>query len=55
MVGVLFSLIKNLIADYMLVEEIAVFLHGCYYTSDSLKARFSREGNQLMTQYCLEK
>jgi L-2-hydroxyglutarate oxidase LhgO len=25
---------------------------GFYYTADSLKARFTREGNRLMTQYC---
>jgi (S)-2-hydroxyglutarate dehydrogenase len=28
---------------------------GFYYTADSLKARFSREGNRLMTEYCLER
>lgn len=28
---------------------------GFYYTSDSLKARFTREGNQLWREYCLEK
>jgi L-2-hydroxyglutarate oxidase LhgO len=25
---------------------------GFYYTSDSLKAKFTREGNRLMTEYC---
>ncbi|OGT43044.1 MAG: FAD-dependent oxidoreductase [Gammaproteobacteria bacterium RIFCSPHIGHO2_12_FULL_40_19] len=28
---------------------------GFYYTADSLKARFCREGNRAMTAYCLEK
>ena len=28
---------------------------GFYYTSDSFKARFTREGNQLLTEYCDEK
>ncbi len=28
---------------------------GFYYTADSLKARFSREGNRLLTEYCLER
>ena len=28
---------------------------GFYYTSDSIKARFCREGNQYLTNYCLEK
>lgn len=27
---------------------------GFYYTTDSLKARFCRDGNRAMTQYCLE-
>jgi len=27
---------------------------GFYYTSDSLKARFCRDGNRLLTEYCLE-
>lgn len=27
---------------------------GFYYTADSLKARFCRDGNRAMTQYCLE-
>jgi len=26
-----------------------------YYTSDSMKARFCREGNQYLTDYCLER
>jgi L-2-hydroxyglutarate oxidase LhgO len=28
---------------------------GFYYTADSLKARFTREGNARLTQYCLER
>ncbi|MBF0424886.1 MAG: FAD-dependent oxidoreductase [Magnetococcales bacterium] len=28
---------------------------GFYYTADSLKARFCREGNAAMTRYCLER
>lgn len=28
---------------------------GFYYTADSLKARFTRDGNQLLTRYCLER
>ncbi|MBI5307976.1 MAG: FAD-dependent oxidoreductase, partial [Planctomycetes bacterium] len=27
---------------------------GFYYTADSLKARFTAEGNRLLTDYCLE-
>lgn len=27
---------------------------GFYYSSDSLKARFTVDGNRLMTEYCLE-
>lgn len=27
---------------------------GFYYTADSLKARFCRDGNRLLTEYCLE-
>lgn len=28
---------------------------GFYYTADSLKARFTRDGNRLLTQYCLDR
>ncbi len=28
---------------------------GFYYTADSLKARFTREGNRRLTEYCLER
>lgn len=28
---------------------------GFYYTADSLKAKFSRDGNRELTEYCLEK
>jgi (S)-2-hydroxyglutarate dehydrogenase len=28
---------------------------GFYYSENSLKSRFSRDGNRLMTQYCLDK
>jgi len=28
---------------------------GFYYTADSLKARFTRDGNREMTQYCLDR
>ena len=28
---------------------------GIYYPSDSLKAKFCRDGNRLMTQYCEER
>ena len=28
---------------------------GFYYTADSLKARFTRDGNRLLTEYCEEK
>jgi L-2-hydroxyglutarate oxidase LhgO len=28
---------------------------GLYYAADSLKARFTREGNELLTAYCLER
>lgn len=28
---------------------------GFYYTADSLKAQFTREGNKLLTDYCIEK
>ena len=28
---------------------------GFYYTSDSLKAKFTREGNQMLTHYCEER
>ena len=28
---------------------------GFYYTADSLKARFTRDGNKRLTQYCLDR
>ena len=28
---------------------------GFYYTSDSLKAKFTKEGNRLLTEYCIER
>src|SRR5450756_1855330 len=28
---------------------------GFYYTADSLKARFTRDGNRLLTDYCASK
>src|SRR5215831_12747358 len=28
---------------------------GFYYTADSLKAKFTRDGNRALTDYCLEK
>jgi L-2-hydroxyglutarate oxidase LhgO len=28
---------------------------GFYYTADSLKARFCREGNRMLTEYCMER
>lgn len=28
---------------------------GFYYSADSLKARFTRDGNRLLTEYCLER
>ena len=28
---------------------------GFYYTADSLKARFTREGNQVLREYCMSK
>lgn len=28
---------------------------GFYYTQDSLKAKFSKQGNELLTQFCLDK
>src|SRR5918996_580527 len=28
---------------------------GFYYSPDSLKARFTRQGNLLLTQYCMDK
>src|SRR3970040_1747494 len=28
---------------------------GFYYSADSLKARFTREGNRRLTQYCVER
>ncbi|MEJ2116333.1 MAG: FAD-dependent oxidoreductase, partial [Gammaproteobacteria bacterium] len=28
---------------------------GFYYTADSLKARFTRDGNRLLTEYCKQK
>ena len=28
---------------------------GFYYTADSLKARFTRDGNRLLTEYCQRK
>ena len=28
---------------------------GFYYTADSLKAKFTQEGNRLLTEYCLER
>ena len=31
------------------------FVSGFYYSADSLKARFCREGNRLLTEYCDER
>ena len=28
---------------------------GFYYTSDSLKAKFTRDGNKMLTEYCEQK
>ena len=28
---------------------------GFYYTADSLKARFTRDGNRRLTRYCLDR
>ena len=28
---------------------------GFYYTSDSMKARFCKEGNKCLTEYCIER
>jgi len=50
----------------ILEKEASVGLHasgrnsgvlhaGFYYTADSLKARFTRDGNRLLTEYCEEK
>jgi L-2-hydroxyglutarate oxidase LhgO len=47
-------------------KEVACGLHasgrnsgvlhaGFYYPADSLKARFTRQGNQLLTQYCIDR
>lgn len=46
---------KESIAGFHASGRNSGVLHaGFYYTADSLKARFCRDGNRAMTQYCLE-
>lgn len=46
---------KELSAGFHASGRNSGVLHaGFYYSADSLKARFCRDGNRAMTQYCLE-
>ena len=46
---------KESLAGFHASGRNSGILHaGFYYTADSLKARFCRDGNRAMTQYCLE-
>ena len=47
---------KESVAGFHASGRNSGVLHaGFYYTADSLKARFCRDGNRAMTTYCLEK
>ncbi len=45
---------ENILAAHASGKNSGVLHAGFYYTSDSLKARFTVEGNKRLTQYCLE-
>lgn len=46
---------ENNLAEHASGRNSGVIHAGFYYTPDSLKARFSVEGNKLMTEYCLDR
>ncbi|MEA1914110.1 MAG: FAD-dependent oxidoreductase, partial [Campylobacterota bacterium] len=42
------------VAQHASGRNSGVLHAGFYYTADSLKAKFTKEGNALLTQYCLD-
>ncbi|KKT90513.1 MAG: FAD dependent oxidoreductase [Parcubacteria group bacterium GW2011_GWF2_45_11] len=46
---------ENQCGEHASGRNSGVLHAGFYYTADSLKAKFTRLGNQLMTEYCLKK
>jgi len=46
---------ESLVGQHASGRNSGVLHAGFYYTADSLKARFTREGNRLLTQYCEDK
>ncbi len=46
---------ENVLTEHASGRNSGVLHAGFYYTAESLKARFTKQGNQEMTQYCLER
>lgn len=46
---------EDVCASHASGRNSGVLHAGFYYTADSLKAKFTRQGNQLLTRYCEEK
>jgi (S)-2-hydroxyglutarate dehydrogenase len=46
---------ENHIGEHASGRNSGVLHAGFYYTKDSLKAKFTRDGNKALTEYCLEK
>lgn len=45
---------EDKLAEHASGRNSGVLHAGFYYSADSLKANFTREGNRLLTEYCLE-
>lgn len=46
---------ESILTEHSSGRNSGVLHAGFYYTSESLKARFTKQGNQELTQYCLER
>jgi L-2-hydroxyglutarate oxidase LhgO len=46
---------ENRIAEHASGRNSGVLHAGFYYTKDSLKAKFTKDGNEALTHYCLDK